>query len=269
MIHISMNGKAPSAKWRKKAARLTKMLEKARSTEERNRIIDDNKEVWGELKDWLLSLSHNKCWFSEARDIYSHMEVEHFRPKKGARNLDGSEREGYWWLAFDWTNYRICGNVGNRKKGTFFPLLPGSLVATNTNRAIEDESPYFLDPTNEADPCLLSFNEEGEAIPMPGCEGLHKDRVLESVKRFKLNEHPALLEARRTVWRKCRELIDECFRLLKDLENTVSPTKKERIRANFERLKEMVRPNAELSATAMECLKMSGLPGAGRIISGR
>jgi hypothetical protein len=28
-------------------------------------------------------------------------------------------------LAFDWQNFRVCGNVGNRKKGTYFPLRPG------------------------------------------------------------------------------------------------------------------------------------------------
>jgi hypothetical protein len=267
LIHISICGKMPSDEWLEKAASLTQMLEDAQSPEERNRIIDNNKEVWGELKDWLLKLSHGKCWFSEARDIYSHVDVEHFRPKKGAKDLDGLEREGYWWLSFDWKNYRICGNVGNRKKGTFFPLLPESFVATSTNRTIEDESPYFLDPTNVADTCLLSFNEEGEAIPMPSCGGLHKERVLESVKRFKLNDHPALLEARRTVWRKCREIVDDCKVLLKDLETTVSPTKRERVRINFERLKEMVRPSAELSSTAMECLKMSGYDWAQRIAS--
>lgn len=192
MIHISINGKTPPESWLKKAKKLTKKLNEASTQAERNQIIDDNSKIWGELKDWLLRLSDGKCWFSEACDIYSHMDVEHFRPKKSAINMNGTEREGYWWLAFDWTNFRICGNVGNRKKGMFFPLLPGSPVATSDHRIVEDEHPYFLDPTNEADPYLLSFNEEGSAISMPGCKGLLKDRAEESIKRFKLNDHPAL-----------------------------------------------------------------------------
>jgi hypothetical protein len=55
--------------------------------------------MWGELKNWLLALSHQKCWFSEAKDSFQYWDLEHFRPKANAKNLDGSEREGYWWLA--------------------------------------------------------------------------------------------------------------------------------------------------------------------------
>jgi len=89
------------------------------------------------LKDWLLKFSNGKCWFSEAKDTFSHMDVEHFRPKKSAKDLNGVEREGYWWLTFDWHNYRICGNVGNRKKGTFFPLSPGCTPATCNTRQLD------------------------------------------------------------------------------------------------------------------------------------
>ena len=83
---------------------------------ERNEYIDSNSAHWGELKEWLKVLSKGKCWFSEVRELYSHYDVEHFRPKKEAKNLDKTIRDGYWWLAFDYTNYRLCGNVGNRKK---------------------------------------------------------------------------------------------------------------------------------------------------------
>jgi len=88
--------------------------------EERNNLIDSKSAHWGKLKLWLKVLSHGKCWFSEVRELYSHYDVEHFRPKKEAKAMDGTVRDGYWWLAFDYTNYRLCGNVGNRKKGGWF-----------------------------------------------------------------------------------------------------------------------------------------------------
>jgi hypothetical protein len=98
--------------------------------QERNEVINRNGSHWGALKDWLLALSHGKCWFSDTKDLFSHYEVEHFRPKKIAKDLDGIDRDGYWWLAFDYSNFRICGNVGNRKKGGWFPLHKNSLLST-------------------------------------------------------------------------------------------------------------------------------------------
>lgn len=97
-------------------------LDAAGRTDERNTFIDRHRAHWDELKSRLSALSAGKCWFTEARDTASHFDLEHFRPKKVARNFDGTERDGDWWLAFDYTNYRLAGNVPNRKKGGWFPL---------------------------------------------------------------------------------------------------------------------------------------------------
>ena len=111
MRHIPLRKNKPDQAWIDKAAELSERLRLAPDAEARNKIIDDNKEVWGELKEWLLSISHNKCWFSEAKDCFSHFDVEHYRPKKSARDADGTQHEGYWYHAFDWKNFRICGNA--------------------------------------------------------------------------------------------------------------------------------------------------------------
>ena len=116
MRHIPLRNQEPDAAWLSKASRLLDELKAAPDAAVRNKIIDDNRAVWGKLKEWLLSLSHQKCWFSEAKDCFSHWDVEHYRPKKSAKDADGTTHEGYWWLAFDWQNFRICGNAGNRKK---------------------------------------------------------------------------------------------------------------------------------------------------------
>lgn len=264
MIHVSIEGKSPPSDWLERARQVTRELEDAADQDERNAIIDRNAHVWRELKDWLLSLSFGKCWFSEAKDIYSYFDVEHFRPKKKARNKDGSEREGYWWMAFDWKNFRICGNVGNRKKGTFFPLRPGH-CATSANRNTDDELCYLLDPIDQRDPDLLSFNELGDAISMPSCGAWDRDRVKESIDLFKLNGHSALVEARRDVWNRCRQKMAECENLLVEHSRQPSIKKKEQITAKFEALREMIRPSSVLSATACECLRTSNIEWAQRI----
>jgi hypothetical protein len=105
-------------------------LEKTGKRTERNELIDANSQHWCVLKPWFEKLSFGKCWFSETNDKFSHYDVEHFRPKKRAKALDGTPRDGYWWLAFDYMNYRLIGNVGNRKKGIWFPLGQGSLCST-------------------------------------------------------------------------------------------------------------------------------------------
>ncbi len=264
MIYIRMEGQTPPDDWLERAQRVTEQLENAANAQERSAIIDRNQAVWKELKDWLLSLSHGKCWFSEAKDIFSYFDVEHFRPKKKATGIDGTERDGYWWLAFDYKNFRICGNVGNRKKGTFFPLKPGH-CASSDNRNIDDELCYLLDPIDEGDPILLSFNEMGDAIPMPSCGDWEKDRVEESIRIFKLNGHAALVEARRELWNLVRRIIAECENLMQEHSLQPSMRKKTQITEKMKALKSLVEPSSVLSATAFECLRTSNIDWAQRI----
>jgi uncharacterized protein (TIGR02646 family) len=252
---IDLNGKEPEQAWRAKAKALSDKLDAAGSKEERDQIIDGNGALWSELKEWLVKLSKGKCWFSEARDVYSHWDIEHYRPKKAARDLDGSTRDGYWWLAFDWHNFRICGNVGNRKKGGFFPLREGTHQATPGDRNIEDEFPYLLDPTRPDDPLLLSFDENGDVKPLADLDDWSKSRAEESIKRYKLREHEPLMEARRDVWSQCAREVNLCQRLMNELSQHPSATKKEEVRQQMLKLKEMASFQAEFSAAACECLR--------------
>ena len=255
MRFINLNGREPEEGWRKKAQFLTEALDAAGTMEERYKIIDDNAAVCGELKSWLLELTNGKCWFSEARDSFSHWDVEHYRPKKAARDLDGTQREGYWWLAFDWHNFRICGNVGNRKKGVFFPLRDGTHQASAADRNIDDEFPYLLDPTRPEDPLFLCFDENGDVKSLPGLDAWNTDRVKESIKRYKLRDHEPLMEARRDVWSKCTREVNRCQNLMEELLKNPSAAKKEAVTQQILKLREMVQFRAEFSATACECLR--------------
>ncbi len=229
-------------------------LNAAGKLEERNALIDDNSSHWGALKEWLLALSAGKCWFSEVRELYSHYDVEHFRPKKEAKALDATVRDGYWWLAFDYMNFRACGNVGNRKKGGWFPLKDGSLCSTHASPCEESETRYLLDPIDDDDVALIAFDEEGKAVPMPGVSEWDQERVIETVKRLKLNEHTPLAEARRKVWQKMCELIEDFTKAKARCNTGNNPVAKAKLKEVRARAREMTNPTSELSAVARCCL---------------
>lgn len=241
--------------WLAESTRLVAELAKldaAGQTFERNNLIDQHSSHWGKLKPWLLALSAGKCWFTEARDLASHLDVEHFRPKKAARNVKGPERDGYWWLAFDYMNFRVAGTVPNRKKGAWFPLRYGSLCSTYQRPCEGDEQPHFLDPTNAHDVGLLAFDEEGKAVPAPGISRWERVRVRRTVDRLKLAEHQALAEERRKVWQRVSVQINLYLNALTRAGH--SAVEREKAKRAAGEIKKLTRPDAELSSVARWCV---------------
>lgn len=253
--------------WLAESVRLVGELAKLDATgqvSDRNELIDKHGGHWGKLKPWLLSLSGGKCWFTEARDIASHLDVEHFRPKKAARNVKGPERDGYWWLAFDYMNFRIAGTVPNRKKGAWFPLRFGSPCSSFTYRRERDEVPHFLDPTNAHDVTLLAFDEEGKAVPAPGITRWEYVRVRRTVDRLKLSEHQALAEERRKVWQNTTKLINKYLQALAEARSSAAA--RERVKATARDIVYLTKPDAELSAVAKWCVRLRHDPQLSRLV---
>ena len=261
MRHIPLKSQTPDSNWVTKATGVLDQLKKAPDTAARNKIIDDNSAVWGELKKWLLDLSHQKCWFSEAKDCFSHWDVEHFRPKKvPAKGFDANMHYAYWWLSFDWQNFRICGNAGNRKKGATFPLQPGcSRCAPHGDLRTEEQQ--LLDPIDEDDPALLSFNMVGEAIVAAHItDPWEQSRVTYSVTRYNL-DFPPLVDKRKAVWSECWNRIQDYLRELNLFQqDRTNGAAKEGLRQALRRIREMMQPERELSAVARACVVSSGDP---------
>ncbi len=260
MRHISLDGKTPDQDWLDKADQLLKDLKAAPDKAARAAIIDSNSAVWGELKEWLLSLSHQKCWFSEAKDCFSHWDVEHYRPKKTAKDLDGTEHDCYWWLAFQWTNFRICGNVGNRKKGTFFPLRDGSVRLTQPDDDPRYEHPHLLDPADPDDPNLLSFNMAGEAITAPGVtDAWERERVQYSIERLRL-DFPPLADRRKMVWSECWTHIEKYRSELETYckSNGVNMIAFNETKTHARNIRAMMKDDRELSSVARACVLSTG-----------
>ena len=250
---------ATDAAWIADAQALVHLLLAAPDKAARDALIDANDALWGRLREWLLRLSHDKCWYSEARDLFSVLEVEHYRPKKRCkRSPRGQVSDGYWWLAFEWSNYRLCGKVGNAKKGDFFPLAAASPVAAHNGLSVLNEIPLLLDPACPGDPDLLSFNEDGACSPHADADQFTQLRVTTTTARLNLNQG-RIKKARQRVWARCWQLIEDCRALAQQMNQAAGPGDRERLNQKKEELRRMVRPEAEFSAVAKDCLVKSNI----------
>lgn len=268
MRYIPLRENPPNnPEWLEDANSLLQQMQAAPDDAARKQIIDDNKKLWGELKEWLLSLSHGKCWFSEAKDCINHWEVEHYRPKKSAKDKDGTvHTDCYWWLAFDWTNFRICGSVPNRKKGTFFPLREGCQRIPPLGD-VRLEEPMLLDPADPDDPALLSFDLNGNAIPAPGItDDWDLERVGYSIERYNLNDYPPLVDQRKLVWTECWNAIQQYLAELEGYQRTRSPIARQQFKEKAQQIRTMLHPDREFSSVAHACLMGSGDPRVGGLL---
>ncbi len=252
--------------WQVKADALHAQLVGAANDVARSKILKEN-PIWQELFVPLNNLSKGKCWYSEAKDIMSDKDIDHFRPKNEARNLDGVPRAGYWWLAYDSENYRFSSIYSNRRrhdkfddakeaggKWSYFPLFAGSYVAT-TKARLADEDIMLLDPTNEDDPCLLTFDDSGDAIPNT-VVARDIERVKASINLYHL-DHTPLKEERQKIWDKCQRFINE-IQEINSLPD-ISISNKARITFLKQEIKNMIAVEEELSAVAIACVEHNKL----------
>lgn len=255
MRHVIIIGTPPDA-WLKKAEEITALLQKATSKDERDEIIEKFQSHWkeDEFRSWLSNQFHGKCWYSEAQESVSSYHVDHFRPKGRVKDLDGTYRDGYWWLAFRWENYRISGQLPNVKKRDAFPLSPyGQPAKPFDDKSLKIEAPILLDPCEEDDASLISFNEGGEATFAGGIDDDDKLRVEKTIEIFGLNTcaNGRLVENRAKVWNKCLLAIFDYNNA-----SSLPPQIKQihRVLA-VHKLKECIQYKEEFSAVALACIQ--------------
>lgn len=111
-----------------------------------------NNQVWSEIKQYLFELAGGKCGYCEAEvQVVSYGDVEHYRPKKKVE--EDKLHPGYYWLAYDITNYVPCCRKCNdaRAKANHFPLADGSPRAKSPAE-IDQEKPLLLNPFKLQEP---------------------------------------------------------------------------------------------------------------------
>jgi len=164
--------------WHKKSQELLDSLKAAQNDVQRSEIIKRNQDHWKAVKHVLESLFNYKCWYTEAPQQGTDVDVDHFRPKKRVQEtLSNAEpHEGYWWLTFSIQNYRCSCIVANRRrtdvktgvtggKADHFPLCDEGMRARTPDCDLEEEQPILLDPLKATDVQLLQFKPDGEVMP--------------------------------------------------------------------------------------------------------
>ncbi len=226
--------------------------------DERSRAINNHHRIWGELKPCLEKLAHKKCWYCESKQIRSDKDIDHFRPKNSVDEKDSSDHPGYWWLAFDWGNFRYSCTYCNRQrtdsgttggKGSRFPLHDETKRCRTPQDLLSDEQPVLLDPTEETDPGLLWFDNDGIARPTSrdSDSWLHR-RAKESIEIYHLN-HVDLKEVRQSICYDCTQMVGDGDEAWKEYEqgSLVAQTK---FRRTLRDLKKRLAYDAEYSAAA-------------------
>lgn len=239
----------------------------AMSVADRKAFIRDNVN-WNMLQEIMYNLSGGKCWYSEAPPGAGDYEIDHFRPKNRSKQHDGTvlKPNGYWWLAYNWRNYRLAGGLVNKRrkdrlgadeevkgKGDYFPLDidGGSIVCEPPNVNLNHELPILLDPTNVYDTSLISFDKNGEPIVPAGLSDDDKFRVEKSIFFYHLDLEQ-LIQYRAIVWNQCeKELID----INENVVSAPNPhTKRAILKKACERLLELTNKNAPFSSVALACI---------------
>jgi hypothetical protein len=237
---------------------------------ERAEAINKKAELWSRLKPALAKLSHDKCWYSESKNVGSDNAVDHFRPKNNVKGTakfplaDG--HPGYWWLAFDYKNYRyactFCNSARKDEEGVsggkqdYFPLLNEASRAKSKQDDLDEELPLLLNPTDPADINALWFDEDGSAKPRPREEGeaeeMYKqweERVQESIRLYHL-DHPKFREERRILAKRVKECADEADKWLLKVKQGKDDAALKEYNSKLRALIRLVSPKSEYSRTA-------------------
>ncbi|MFB6607888.1 HNH endonuclease [Streptomyces noursei] len=170
MRHVSMQGLTAPPTWAAKAKRTLDAVRAAVAAGTERKFNSH----WAEdaVRDLLLGLVGVKCWYCETLIVRADITVDHFRPKSEVLDVPG--HPGYWWLAYEVSNYRIackhCNSGGaryngvreGRAKGSQFPLIGGTRARTSVDD-LNSEQPLLLDPAHPRDPDLLGFDSAGYA----------------------------------------------------------------------------------------------------------
>lgn len=200
-LEAAVDSLAPT--WRKRAAARTKRFVKAKGYKE-------VKPIWSEVKSAFMLAQMNKCVFCERQfesELYGKIEfdLEHFRPKasvaawpaRGKHSytypfVTGDESTlGYYWLAYDLTNYAAsCKICNSNLKSSYFPIA-GTRTTSPGN--LEHEQPFLSYPigNRDADPeDLITFVATTAVPKAPAGQDRRRGEVM--IDFFDLNKREEL-----------------------------------------------------------------------------
>jgi uncharacterized protein (TIGR02646 family) len=210
--------------------------------------------VWRDFYGLLPEPLKRKCWYCEAEEIRSDMPIDHFRPKSAVAGVP--KHKGYWWLAYDWSNYRCCCTFCNSfrvsaatsgGKQNSFPLLDEKRRALTHKHDVSRESPALLDPCEPGDEKLTWFDDDGKPLPSPQAVRQEIRKVKNSIRIFHLDETKLV--------RRRNSLRLEILRDIRELRAARQRRDRQAKRTVETRLRGRVRETAMLSSAAIVYLR--------------
>ncbi|MFO4700934.1 HNH endonuclease family protein [Vibrio cholerae] len=196
MRYIELVGPIPPRKQTALNRRKDKVDEKLTIKAKKDYIKGTN--TWGLLKQWLSDLSCGKCWYCESSSDRATSDVDHFRPKAGVTcNRDKVvNHDGYYWLAYEWTNYRYscqrCNRPEKENEVTYGKhnefALCDEAQRKYTPLCTNVEKPKLLDPCIEGDTKLLAHLVSGMIEPSFPPKTEEYDRANYTCKVLGLNQ---------------------------------------------------------------------------------
>ena len=187
--------------------------------------------LWSKFKAELSAAQNGRCGYCELPvTAGAPGDVEHYAPKNdikgftGAPGEEGKEvpysykvkgrkpvllaEQGYWWLAYDWSNYVLaCWVCNSQWKGNLFATTPSRgkrrLPPTRRTR----EVPLILHPFGAEDPAdHLHFNVDGSVEPFNG-----SDLGRETIRTVGLHRATLVFE-RRSIAEDAYQAADEAIK---------------------------------------------------------
>jgi hypothetical protein len=125
---------------------------------------DWKSDIWTTAKPAYIKAQSGKCIFCESKfAAVSYGDVEHFRPKSGYVATKGQplQKPGYWWLAYDWTNYwASCQRCNQEFKKNYFPVHDEAKRAKRPTDSLSAEKALLPDPAKEDPRAFIEFRSE-------------------------------------------------------------------------------------------------------------
>lgn len=222
MRYINMTGYRPRG-WQKKADQQLMALRHCAGSPQRSAYLNISaNKIWNEHKQYFERLSHNKCWFSEARASVSDYAIEHFRPKKRIDLIKSKDNysecrtvtdtNGYWWLSYEFENFRLAAYKPNQLKANYFPLASGSIIATELDNSWRREKYMLLDPCVKHDTTLLTYDGEKPIEANTNPLSIDHIRARISIKVYGLERMQRLKSARAIILQHLKNYYNEASR---------------------------------------------------------
>lgn len=224
----------------------------------RTKAIQRKSEVWAAAGRHIRAAANDKCWYCESDQDRSDMPVDHFRPK--GRVAGCVDHGGYWWLAFEWTNYRYsCTYCNSRRvaeesdggKQDHFPLIDEAGRAYSAE-GVPAECPELLDPCDVEDVGLISFEETGKVVNRFSDEHVNGRRARTSIHLYHLN-HVKAARARQRIAIRLRRKV----RLIEQLDagDTAAAGTREAIKDAKREIVKMIQSRASYCSAARTYLR--------------